>query len=344
MPASFKKHVLSAAALVMFAAAPASAQRLVSVASFEHEATGVAASADGRVFVNFPRWNADVPISVAEVAPDGSIRAYPDAGWNGWRNATKPNVDPRNHWVNVQSVVADLRGKLWVLDPGAPNGEKVVRGAPKLVRIDLASNAVERVYPFDESVAPTDSYLNDMRFSPDGRYAYMTDSGRGALVLVDLDSGVARRMLDGHPSTQVEPGLVVHTDGKPLRRPDGRQPEFAADGITLSTDGAQLIWQALTGKTLYRIATAELTRPDATAVSIERAVRRVAENRVADGLLTTRDGRMFITAPEDDAVRVRVGEGPITTYIKDARPALARQHGGGTRRVDLRHRVPHPGQ
>ena len=34
---------------------------------FEHQATGVAVSADGRVFVNFPRWTEDSPVSVAEV-------------------------------------------------------------------------------------------------------------------------------------------------------------------------------------------------------------------------------------------------------------------------------------
>ncbi|CAA9538693.1 MAG: Gluconolactonase [uncultured Sphingomonadaceae bacterium] len=312
------KFLLAAMSLAAFAT-PSGAQRITPVASFEHEATGVAASNDGRIFVNFPRWNADVPISVAEVRRDGSIIAYPDAEWNRWRNATKPRVDPRNHWVNVQSVVADGRGSLWVLDPGAPNAEKVVKGASKLVRIDLATNRVARVYPFDETVAPLASYLNDVRFSPDGRHAFMTDSGQGALVVLDLASGNARRVLDGHPTTQAEPDVVVMTDGRELRRPDGRTAEFNADGITLSADGAQLYWQALTGKTMYAVPTAELTRPDATSDSIIRAVRRVAENRVPDGLLTTRDGRMLITAPEDNAIRVRVGEGPITTWVRDRR-------------------------
>ena len=51
-------------------------------------------------------------------------------------------------------------------------------------------------------MAPQGSYLNDVRFSPDGKTAYLTDSGaKGALVVVDLDSGQAaararRRSLD----------------------------------------------------------------------------------------------------------------------------------------------------
>jgi sugar lactone lactonase YvrE len=52
----------------------------------------------------------------------------------------------------------------------------VVKGGPKLVRIDLATNEVAHVFSFDEDLAPQGSYLNDVRFSPDGGFAYITDS------------------------------------------------------------------------------------------------------------------------------------------------------------------------
>ena len=35
--------------------------------------------------------------------------------------------------------------------------------------------------------------------------------------------------------------------------------------------------------------------------------------------LATRDGRLLITAPEENAIRVRVGNGPITTWVQDRR-------------------------
>jgi sugar lactone lactonase YvrE len=45
------------------------------------------------------------------------------------------------------------------------------------------------------------SYLNDIRFSRDGRFVFITDAGvRGAIVVVDLQAGTARRLLDGHRS------------------------------------------------------------------------------------------------------------------------------------------------
>jgi sugar lactone lactonase YvrE len=302
--------VLSAA--VMAAPAQAGAQvpttvgsaRLV--ASFGHQVTGVTVSATGRVFVNFPRWTEDAPVSVAEVLPDGSTRPYPDARWNAWRNTKRFALSPRTHFVSVQSVVVGPGDDLFVLDPAAPAQAQIVPRGPKLVRIDLRTNRVVDTIAFGPRVAHQGSYLNDIRFSRDGRRAYITDSGTtGAIVVVDLRTGAARRVLDGDPSTQVDPDVVVQTDGRPLRRPDGRDVQFAADGIALSRDGRTLFWQAVKGDTLYAAPTAALADPRLTSRQLSRRVRRIGRNGVADGLLVSRGGDLLVTSPEDNAVKAR---------------------------------------
>jgi sugar lactone lactonase YvrE len=283
---------------------------------FEHQVTGVAVSSDGRVFVNFPRWTEDSPISVAELGRDGQLKPYPDEKWNSWRNAGGPTLSPRDHFVCVQSVVADNRGNLWVLDPASPGIDKVIPGGPKLVRIELATNTVAQVIHFGEDVALQGSYLNDVRFHPDGATAFITDSGaRGAIVVVDLNSGTAHARLDGHPSTQPEKGVEVTIGGEKLRRPDGRPFQVAADGIALSQDGRTLFWQALTGRTLYRIDTAALMtdNPEDAAKKVEK----VGVTHVADGLLLTRDNRLYLTAPEDNEIRMWTGE-RSETVVSDA--------------------------
>lgn len=294
---------------------------LQTVARFDHQVTGVTVSRDGRIFVNFPRWTEDAPVSVAEVLKDGSIRPFPDDRWNAWRNARKDELNPREHWVCVQSVVADRQGNVWALDAAAPAQSLLVPMGAKLVRLDLATNRAAQTIAFDETIAPQGSYLNDIRFSPDGRYGYITDSGaRGALVVVELASGHARRVLDGHPSTQVEKQVQVKADGKVLRQTDGRGVGFSADGIALSPDGATLYWQAIKGRTLYSLPTAALADPALTPQQLAARVVRVGENGVADGLLIGRDGRMYVTAPEDDAVKVRDNvAAPLRTLVRDAR-------------------------
>jgi len=311
---------LAAAALAMvvpggaFAATPA----LTQVAGLQQQVTGVAVSKDGRMFVNFPRWEKDVPISVAEVMKDGSLRPYPDAGWNAWSNL-KP-LSLGDHFVCVQSVTVDTQGFLWVVDPAAPGNEFVKPGGVKLVKIDLHTNKVVQVIPFDEIAAPQGSYMNDVRVSPDGRYAYLTDSGqKGALLVVDVAAGKVRRVLDGDPRTQPEPGVVPHVDGHELRRPDHRIPFFAADGIALDAARKYVYWQALVGRTLYRIPTTSMISTTMSAADVAASVEKLGTTNVADGYWMDEQGYLFITDPTNNAVRMRAPDGRMSVVARDAR-------------------------
>ena len=282
------------------------------VADFGHQVTGVSVSETNRIFVNFPRWTEDTAISVAELK-DGEVQPYPDEEWNAWRNAKKDEITPDDHWVCVQSIVADQRGSLWVLDPAAPAQAHMVSKGPKLVKIDLATDKVAQVIAFDEDAAPQGSYLNDVRFSDDGKYAYITDSGvQGALLVVDIAAGKTARVLDGDPSTQMKKGLNVKVDGKELRRPDGRGVEFSADGIELSKDGQYLYWQAIKGDELYRIPTAALTGPGMQGEDVSGQVEQYGTNGVNDGLLIARGtDKMYLSSVQDNSIKVRdLAEGP----------------------------------
>jgi sugar lactone lactonase YvrE len=291
---------------------------LTQEAQFDHQVTGVAVTADGRRFVNFPRWTDDAPISVAEVMKDGSLRPYPDARWNEWRNARANELSVAEHFVCVQSIVPDGHGNLWVLDPGAPGNEKILPGAPKLVKVDLATDKVTKIIPLPGDVALQGSYLNDIRFSPDGRIGYITDSGtRGAIIVVDLESSKSWRALDGHPSAQVDKSVTVTLDGKPLRRPDGRQPMFSADGIAISNDGRTLFYQALTGKTLYSIDT-QLLRQEVAEGTREAGVKTVAQTHVADGLWMSKAGVLYLTSPSDYSIK-RLNGSTTETVLTDRR-------------------------
>src|SRR5215204_597208 len=118
LTATYLVFVLPAAAQTIrepTRAADAERSGLTQVTTFEHQVTGVTVAEDGRIFVNFPRWTEDAPVSVAEVTRDGGIRPYPDEAWNAWRNVKRDQIMPGDHFVCVQSVVADGRGNLWVV-------------------------------------------------------------------------------------------------------------------------------------------------------------------------------------------------------------------------------------
>lgn len=292
--------------------------RLQIVATFDHQVTGVTVGPDGRIFVNFPRWSEDTPVSVAELLPDGSIRAYPNEDWNAWRNARMSELNAAEHFVCVQSVFADQRGSLWIVDPAAPNAEKTIKNGPKVVQVDLKTNSVKRLFPLSAEAAGAASYLNDIRISPDGHFAYLTDSGSpGGLVVLDTQSGRNWRVLSEDPSTQSDPDVTVKTDGRPLRRADGRQPLFNADSLALSEDGKALFWQALTGKTLYRVSTSDIQ--DAEAAENVRP-QKVATTEPADGLWTGHGGDIYLSSIADDAVKVvNTSTGNVRSLLTDSR-------------------------
>ena len=70
------------------ASAPAARAQLLhtQMARFEQVVTGAAVTPDGRIFVNFQRWEEDVAISVGELKA-GRVSPYPNREWNVWRNA-----------------------------------------------------------------------------------------------------------------------------------------------------------------------------------------------------------------------------------------------------------------
>lgn len=283
----------------------------------EMQITGVAISRAGRLFVNAPYWLGQPGTSVVEILPDGELRPYPSEDWFGW--TAGGDADPRERFVCVQSVWVDDRDRLWILDPAAPNLAGVVPGGPKLVAVDLATDTVERVYRFDEAIARPDSYLNDVRVDTDTGFAYITDSGAGGLVVLELASGAARRVLADHPSTLAEPGVVPEIEGIPLRAPSGEPLRVHADGIALDPRGEWLYYHALTGRHLYRVPTRALRDASDTAADLGAYVEDLGATVVTDGMLVDFAGNVYHTAIEQNAIVRWTFDGRLETVVEDPR-------------------------
>lgn len=96
--------------------------------------------------MNFPYWSDDHLLSVAEIV-DGQPRAFPNEDWN------KPEP-AESQFVCVQSLVVDDQESLWIIDPAAPKMLEIVKGGPKLVKVDLKTNQVVQTIPFGQDIAP----------------------------------------------------------------------------------------------------------------------------------------------------------------------------------------------
>ncbi|MGI8961883.1 MAG: L-dopachrome tautomerase-related protein [Bryobacteraceae bacterium] len=255
----------------------------------DFQLTGITVSKTGRLFVNFPFWSAEYLNALVEVQKDGTVKPFPDEYWNRWDR--KPATAGKQ-FVCVQSVVVDDTDSLWVLDPAAPMLTSPVPRGAKLVKIDLKTNRVLWVMLFGPDVALPNSYLNDVRFDTRRNAAYITDSGAGGIVVVDLNNGKAHRALDGHPSVMAEQSVGITINGKPVLAANGKPPMFNSDGIALSPDGEYLYYRALTGATLYRVKTSVLRDANARPEAVGAAVEKVAKTFPVDGLWMDSKGRL----------------------------------------------------
>lgn len=275
--------------------------------------TVVAVSHEGRIFVNFPRWGDPTDITVAEIV-NGQVMAYPSAEFN----KLLPDK-PADCLVSVQSVVIDDKNRLWVLDTGSINFQAIVPGGPKLICYDLATNREIKRIEFPNSALST-TYLNDVRFNLRmGRegYAFITDSsdkGPNAIIVVDLASGQSWRRLEGHPSTIADVKFVPNVEGEPLMlRPKGEPEKYlqiGSDGIAISPDGKILYYCPLASRRLYSVSTDALANRNLTADVVARTIRQLPQRDYAsDGLACDRQGRLYLTDYEHNAIHRRNADG-----------------------------------
>ncbi len=310
--------VLVSLSFILAAGCQRSPKLIIAADLGNRQCTGVAVSPDERLFVNFPRWSQSHDLSVVEIMTDGAIRPFPNEQWNRWQ----VDQDPRRRFVCVQSVyidTADPYAALWILDAGNPRFEGVLPNAAKLIQVDLTSNRITRVVRFDAEIAPKGSYLNDVRIDAKRGFAYITDSGLGALVVVNLNTNRSRRALEAHPSTQAESDLAPIIGGRPWRDRNGNVPHVHADGIALSADKEYLYYKALTGKKLYRIATRKLQNFSLPDSLLAEAVELVGETAVCDGMLVDRKDNLYLTDLAGSAILRRGPDGKVETVLADER-------------------------
>jgi len=277
----------------------------------QQQPTGVTVSRTDRLFVNFPRHSQVPSPSVGEMR-DGTLIPYPNPEMNAWDG--QPGESARQHFVCVHTLgvhraPTDADEALWILDPANPNHTGVVPCGAKLVKVNLSTNLVERLYPFDSEIAPHGSYLNKIGFAHG--HAFITDSDLGALVVLDLESGKARRLLSSHPSTKAEPGVELAVDGQLVNF-----PPVHSDGIAIDPQLEYVYYKALIGRTVYRIAVSALLDSTLSPDELGRRVEPVAITEPSGSMAFDRARNLYLTGVEEDAIKVLRPNGRLEFFAR----------------------------
>lgn len=272
------------------------------VAVLEQPPGNLAVSADGRLFFNYHPESHPEGDSVFEWV-NGEPRPYPNAAFQAEYEA-------------VLGMAIDRQNRLWLLDTGGQGF-----GDVRLFAFDLATDELVHDHTFPKSIGQRGSFFNDLQVAPDGETIYIADVSfwrqNPALVVYDVATQKARRLLEGHPSVVAQEWLV-NTSTKEMTFFGGLIAlKPGVDGIALSRDGEWLYYAAMTHDTMYRIPAAALHDETLSAAALADQVEAVGQKPLNDGLSIDLAGNVYITAVEHNGIMRLRPDGSLETLVKD---------------------------
>lgn len=217
--------------------------------------------------------------------------------------------------VNAARIGPD--GKLWVVDAGNTGigtGAKAVAGASKLVRIDLATNRVDKVFSFKAPIQGLYSYFDDVRFN--GHFAYITDPGEKSLVVVNLQNGQAWRVLQNHPLSIDH--LPIYAEGKKLYLANGNEKRVGLDQLEVSPDGKYLYYQPVPVP-MARIESQYLDNPTLTSAEVAKQAKHWLATWSTGGTAIDSEGNIYSSDVNNSSIKRISPAGKVTTVIADPR-------------------------
>jgi sugar lactone lactonase YvrE len=218
----------------------------------------------------------------------------------------------------VLGLRADPGGRLWMLDNGST--------PPRLIGWDLNQDDAQwpAIVTIEPPAAVPGSFLNDFALDPATGTAFIADIGQGptggAIVVVDLASGQARRVLAGDASTSAEDVPMV-IDGRPVRvkAPDGQvsEPRIAVNPITIDSEGTWVYFGAMHGRSLFRVRAADLRDAGLSADALAKRVERFGAKPVSDGISMDDAGNVYVTDVTASGIGVTRPDGQYQLLFAD---------------------------
>ncbi len=276
------------------------ASSLEEVLSYPEPIGNVAVSSDGRVFFTVHPESRPQGNRLLEYVAGAAI-PYPSG-------AAQTEL-----FDSVLGISIDRFNRLWTIDHGN-HGLRTAR----IVAIDLDSGEILRNQTFDKSLAPSGSFLQDLQISADGRTVVIADTSvwrkKPALIVYDVETGEARRVLESHASVSAEP-YVIRTGNHEMKFLGGAiAMRGGVDGIALGPEW--LYFGALSGSGLYRIRLADLRDFNLPHQQLANRVERYSDKPLSDGLSTDIEGNVYITDVEHSAIFVVGPEQELGTLIQ----------------------------
>ncbi|WP_415919845.1 L-dopachrome tautomerase-related protein [Tateyamaria sp. SN6-1] len=288
------KHLLSVASLAAVLASPVAAADLETYLEFPKDMPpgNLAIGPDGRMFMSVHEFYGP-ELRVVEVMPDGTTKPYPTETW-----ARAPQ-DDGDGLRGVLGLRADREGILWMLD-GQGEGQ-----TGRVVGWNTVTETLHAIYYVGQPAARATSFLNDLAIDREHGAIYISDTGDGvnsALIIIDMDTGRARRVLEGSAFTVPEDTPMI-IDGREIKL-GGNPAKIGVNPITIDPTNTWVYFAPMTASAMYRVRTTDLLDESLDDAALAAKVERYGDKVISDGSTVDADGNVYITAMTDNAIGV----------------------------------------
>jgi len=221
---------------------------------------------------------------------------------------------------SVMGICASGHGIIWMLDNGR-RGETL----PKVVAWNTNTSSVHRIVYLPEPATTENSFLADLVVDPDNRFLYIADPASGmdaALIVVDLKTGLSRRVLESHISVVPEDvPLVVQGQRIEVRRADGSsaEPLAGVNPIAVDRKGRYLYYGPMKGRRLYRIDIDHLKDSSMGRDELGMAVELYSFKPVCDSIAIDQRNNIYAADLTQQAISIIPPDGKTA---KDRRPQI----------------------
>jgi sugar lactone lactonase YvrE len=303
------RHALTAGLLVLALAGCNRAPELVEVAAMDQAPGNITVTPDKRIIFSLhqffePEWR------VAEWTADG-LQPFPTLDI-----ASGNDLDVTLH--SVLGIQSDSQGIVWMLDNGMRGG-----AVPRLVAWDTRKDGLHRIITLPQPVTPPDAFVNDLAVDELNRKIFISDPAGGdnaALIVVDIASGEARRVLQGHQSVVPEDiDMIIGGEPVEIRQEDGStvRPRVGVNPIALDVNSEWLYYGPMHGTSMYRIRVSDLIGTDADLLADK--VERYGRKPISDGISIDNDGNIYLTDVVNNAIGLIDRSTEYRIYLADPR-------------------------
>ena len=265
----------------------------------------IAIAPNGRIFMSLHGFYGQ-PLKVVEVASDGSVAPYPTFDWANLPEGDGPGLN------NVLGIRADRQGILWMLDAGGENQ------SGRIVGWNTQTETLHQIIYLAPPVVGEGAFLNDLAVDREHEAIYITDTATpetSALIVVDLVTGRARRVLTGSEFTRPEDrdmtidGETVMLNGEPAR--------IGANPIAIDPGNTWVYFAPMSGQSMYRVRTVDLLDDSLAPAELEERVERYGDKPISDGSTVDGGGNVYVTSITEDAIGVVRPDGSYETLYQD---------------------------